>query len=32
VKYEDIYPRGYEGILDAEDGLNTYFEFYNKRP
>jgi putative transposase len=31
VKYEDIYPRGYEGILEAEVGLKNYFQFYNKQ-
>ncbi len=33
VKYEDIYIRGYETILQAKDGLGKYFNFYNtERP
>jgi putative transposase len=30
VKYECIYLNGYEGILDAREGLREYFEFYNR--
>jgi putative transposase len=29
VKYENIYPRGYETALSLARGLATYFEFYN---
>lgn len=33
VKYENIYPRGYETMTEAEEGLKQYFEFYNtQRP
>lgn len=33
VKYEDIYVKGYRGLMEAEQGLEEYFEFYNtKRP
>jgi putative transposase len=31
VKYEDIYPRGYETMDSATDGLGRYFDFYNCR-
>ncbi len=30
VKYEDIYLRGYETVLQLQDGLRRYFEYYNK--
>jgi putative transposase len=30
VKYEDIYPRGYETVLQLEGGLGQYFPFYNE--
>jgi putative transposase len=30
VKYEDIYPRGYEGALSLGQGLGRYFRFYNE--
>jgi len=30
VKYEDVYPKGYHSFSDAEEGLKTYFGFYNK--
>jgi len=30
VKYEDIYLRGYEGALAAQQGLQRYFPFYNE--
>jgi putative transposase len=29
VKYEDVYLRGYESVLDLERGLAAYFRFYN---
>lgn len=33
VKYEDIYPKGYESLKAVRQGLQKYFEFYNeKRP
>lgn len=33
VKYEDIYPKGYENLREVRQGLKKYFEFYNeKRP
>ena len=33
VKYEDIYIKGYRTIPAAEQGLDSYFDFYNtKRP
>ena len=33
VKYEDIYPHGYEGVPELEHGLGRYFPFYNgERP
>jgi putative transposase len=33
VKYEEIYPRGYENLRELRTGLEKYFEFYNeKRP
>ena len=31
VKYEDIYPKGYETMGQAVPGLENYFEFYNER-
>lgn len=31
VKYEDIYPKGYEILKDVRHGLKNYFEFYNER-
>lgn len=30
VKYEDIYPRGYENLKEVQRGLKRYFEFYNE--
>ena len=30
VKYEDIYLRGYEAVLELERGLRRYFTFYNE--
>jgi putative transposase len=33
VKYEDIYLKGYENMLQAKEGLTKYFNFYNtERP
>lgn len=33
VKYEDVYPKGYELLPEAKKGLGVYFPFYNeKRP
>ena len=33
VKYEDIYPKGYESLKEVRQGLKKYFQFYNeKRP
>ena len=29
IKYEDVYIRGYETILEAEVGLSDYFDYYN---
>ena len=31
VKYEEVYLKGYEGMLDARRSLGRYFEFYNER-
>ncbi len=30
VKYEDIYIRGYEAVLELQQGLGRYFAFYNQ--
>lgn len=30
VKYEEIYPRGYENLKDVKKGLQNYFKFYNE--
>lgn len=33
VKYENVYPRGYETLDEATRGLESYFKFYNaERP
>ena len=33
VKYEDVYLKHYETVLELETGLTSYFEFYcRKRP
>lgn len=33
VKYEEIYPKGYESLKEVRQGLQKYFKFYNeKRP
>jgi putative transposase len=29
VKYEDVYPNGYEGVPELRRGLRRYFGFYN---
>ena len=29
VKYEDIYPKGYQTMAEAKEGLKHYFQFYN---
>lgn len=31
VKYEEIYPKGYESLKEVKNGLRRYFEFYNER-
>ena len=31
VKYEEIYPKGYESMKEVRQGLKKYFEFYNKK-
>jgi putative transposase len=30
VKYEEIYPRGYENLKEVRQGLQKYFKFYNE--
>src|SRR5262249_13732276 len=30
VKYEDLYPHGYEGVAELHEGLGQYFPFYNE--
>jgi putative transposase len=30
VKYEDVYLRGYESVVELERGLRAYFRFYNE--
>ncbi len=30
VKYEEIYPKGYESLKDVRNGLKSYFKFYNE--
>ena len=30
VKYENVYPKGYENLKEARIGLKNYFEFYNE--
>ncbi len=30
VKYEEVYLKDYREVLDAEQGLKNYFEFYNR--
>jgi len=29
IKYEDIYPKGYENLKEVRKGLKSYFKFYN---
>jgi putative transposase len=29
VKYEDVYLKGYQNVLDAQNGLREYFDYYN---
>ena len=31
VKYGNVYIKGYETILEAQEGLKEYFEYYNER-
>jgi putative transposase len=31
VKYENVYPKDYQGMNDTRKGLGEYFEFYNER-
>ena len=31
VKYEEVYLKAYEGMLEARNSLRGYFEFYNQR-
>ncbi len=31
VKYENVYLKDYEGMMDARKGLGEYFDFYNYR-
>jgi putative transposase len=31
VKYEEVYIKGYQVYRDAQEGLGTYFPFYNNR-
>lgn len=31
VKYEEVYLRAYSGVIEARQGLENYFEFYNER-
>ncbi|MGY8694074.1 MAG: IS3 family transposase [Verrucomicrobiia bacterium] len=31
VKYENVYLKGYENMVQLKQGLKAYFEFYNKR-
>jgi putative transposase len=31
VKYENVYPKDYQNMVDARSGLGEYFEFYNER-
>ena len=30
VKYEDIYPKGYDNLKAVREGLKNYFKFYNE--
>jgi putative transposase len=29
VKYEEIYPKGYENLSEVKRGLQRYFKYYN---
>jgi putative transposase len=29
VKYEEIYPKGYETLFEVKQGLQKYFKYYN---
>lgn len=29
LKYEEIYPKGYENLKELKKGLEKYFEFYS---
>ena len=29
VKYEEVYPKAYASVLEAQRGLEDYFRFYN---
>ncbi len=31
VKYENVYPRGYETLKEVRQGLKGYFKYYNER-
>lgn len=31
VKYEEVYLKNYDSVLDAKDGLTRYFDIYNHR-
>jgi putative transposase len=31
LKYEEIYPKGYENLKEVRQGLVRYFDFYNKK-
>jgi putative transposase len=30
VKYEEVYLKDYQSVIDAESGLSQYFDFYNQ--
>ena len=30
IKYEDIYPKGYNNLKEVGVGLKNYFQFYNE--
>jgi putative transposase len=30
VKYEEVYIKSYQAVIDAKEGLERYFPFYNK--
>lgn len=31
LKYEDVYLKGYEKLIDAKEGIGKYFDFYNEQ-